>query len=189
MPIETYEGIQCINNAIEFLKNQNPIKPLKYSFELSKSCKDHAKDIGSKGLSSHEGSDGKGLCERIEKYTEWNWSIAENLSFCWSLAENIIMDIIIDDGFKEKNQRKNLFNPNFSYGGIGCDSHITFKTCIVFNYAKELFKIGEQPPIKNSKQDYNKKKNENNKPKNPFQIEDPDAPDDTKSVKIMRLKK
>ena len=70
MPIETYEGIQCLNNAIEFLKNQNPIKPLKYSFELSKSCKDHAKDIGSKGLSSHEGSDGKGLCERIEKYTE-----------------------------------------------------------------------------------------------------------------------
>ena len=70
MPIETYEGIQCINNAIEFLKNQNSIKPLKYSFELSKSCKDHAKDIGSKGLSSHEGSDGKGLCERIEKYTE-----------------------------------------------------------------------------------------------------------------------
>ena len=99
------------------------------------------------------------------------------------------MDIIIDDGFKEKNQRKNLFNPNFSYGGIGCDSHITFKTCIVFNYAKELYKTGEQPPIKNSIQDYNIKKDENNKPKNPFQIEDPDAPDDTKSVKIMRLKK
>ena len=37
--------------------------------------RDHAKDLGSKGLSSHEGSDGNGLSERIEKYVEWDGAI------------------------------------------------------------------------------------------------------------------
>jgi hypothetical protein len=70
LPIETYEGVQGVYDAIEFLKSQNPVEPLQYCPELAQACKDHAKDIGSKGLSSHESSDGNGLCERIEKYVE-----------------------------------------------------------------------------------------------------------------------
>ena len=141
LPIETYEGVQGVYDAIEFLKNQNPVEPLQYCPELTQACKDHAKDIGSKGLSSHEGSDGNGLCERIEKYVEWDGAIAENLDFCYKFAENIVMNLIIDDGSKEKHQRNNLFNPEFVYGGVACDSHKTFKICTVCNYAKGLHAI------------------------------------------------
>ena len=66
IPIETYEGIQGIKNAIEFLKNQNPVKELTYSESLSKSALDHANDIGKQRTS-----------ERIEKYIEWDGDIAE----------------------------------------------------------------------------------------------------------------
>ena len=86
LPIETYEGVQGILEAIEFLKKQKPVEALQYSGELSQACKDHAKDIGSKGLSSHEGSDGNGLSERIEKYIEWDGAVAENLDFCYKFA-------------------------------------------------------------------------------------------------------
>ena len=116
LPIETYEGVQGILDAIEFLKKQKPVEALQYSGELSQACKDHAKDIGSKGLSSHEGSDGNGLSERIEKYIEWDGAVAENLDFCYKFAENIVMNLIVDDGSKEKHQRNNLFNPEFVYG-------------------------------------------------------------------------
>ena len=119
LPIETYEGVQGILDAIEFLKNQKPVEALQYSGELSQACKDHSKDIGSKGLSSHEGSDGNGLSERIEKYIEWDGAVAENLDFCYKFAENIVMNLIVDDGSKEKHQRNNLFNPEFVYGGVG----------------------------------------------------------------------
>ena len=54
IPIETYEGPNGIKNAIEFLKNQNPVKELIYSESLSKSAFDHANDIGKQGLYSHE---------------------------------------------------------------------------------------------------------------------------------------
>ena len=191
LPIETYEGVQGLYNAIEFLKNQNPVEPLQYVQELSKACKDHARDLGSKGLSSHEGSDGNGLSERIEKYVEWDGAIAENLDFCYKFAENIVMNLIVDDGSKEKHQRLNLFNPEFKYAGVGCDSHKTFKICTVCNYANGLHAIGEEPPdVINSVQDYiQKTMGKNNQPKNPFQIDDPDAPDNTQSVKIVKLKK
>jgi hypothetical protein len=191
IPIETYEGIEGVTKAIKFLKEQQPVPELKYSKELSQACKDHCIDIGSKGLSSHEGSDGNGISERIEKYIEWDGAIAENLDFCYKFAENIIMNLIIDDGSKEKHQRSNLFNPEFVYAGVACDKHKTFKVCTVINYAKGLHEIGEEPPdIINSVQDYiEKTMGKENKPKNAFQNDDPDAPDNTISMKIVKLTK
>ena len=191
LPIDTYEGVQGFLDAIEFLKKQKPVEALQYSGELSQACKDHAKDIGSKGLSSHEGSDGNGLSERIEKYIEWDGAVAENLDFCYKFAENIVMNLIVDDGSKEKHQRFNLFNPDFKFAGVGCDAHKTFKICTVCNYAQGIHAIGEEPPdVINSVQDYiQKTMGKNSQPKNAFQIEDPDAPDNTQSVKIVKLKK
>ena len=192
IPIETYEGVKGVENAIEFLKNQEPLEPLKMSRELSQAAKDHAMDIGSKGLSSHEGSDGSGISDRVEKYIEWDGAIAENLDFCYKFAENIVMNLIIDDGSKMKHQRSNLFNPEFAFVGVGCDKHKTFKTCTVINYAKGLHAIGEEPTdVVNSVQDYIAKtmNKENTQPMNRFQVEDIDAPDNTVSVKIMKIKK
>ena len=191
IPIETYEGVEGITNAIEFLKNQESLPELQYSEELSKAAKDHANDIGSKGLSSHEGSDGNGICERVEKYIEWDGAIAENLDFCYKFAENIVMNLIIDDGSKEKHQRSHLFNKDFNFCGVGCDKHKSFKICSVIVYAKGLHAIGDEPPdVVNSVQDYiEKTMGKEKKINNAFQNDDPDAPDNTISVKIVKLKK
>ena len=189
IPIETYEGPNGIKNAIEFLKNQNPVKELIYSESLSKSAFDHANDIGKQGLYSHESSNGALLNERIEKYTEWDGAIAESLQFCYKTPENIIMSLIIDDGSKGKHQRQNLFSEEFQYVGIGCAKHKTFKLCTVFNYAKNLYPIGEEPPEKiEFDQNYLQNKS-NEKEPNPFQMDDPYAPDNTIGVKIVKIKK
>ena len=103
---------------------------------------------------SQKKSDGNGLSEHIEKYIEWDGAVAENLDFCYKFAENIVMKLIVDDCSKEKNQRDNLFNPEFVYGGVGCDDK-TFKICTVCNYAKGLHVIGKEPPdVINSVLDY-----------------------------------
>lgn len=192
LPIETYEGVDGIDNAINFLQAQKPIDELTFSSELASAAQDHAKDIGEKGLSSHEGSDGNGISDRVERYIEWDGAIAENLDFCFKFAENIVMNLIIDDGSKLKHQRSNLFNPDFKFVGVACAKHKTFKICTVIDYAKGLHAIGEEPPdIINSVQDYIEKtmNKENSQPKNAFQAEDPDAPDNTISVKLVKLKK
>ena len=189
IPIETYEGTDAIKNAIEFLQNQEPVKELIYSESLSKSAFDHANDIGKQGLHSHESSNGALLNERIEKYTEWDGAIAESLQFCYKDPENILMSLIIDDGSKEKHQRQNLFSEEFQFVGIGCAKHKTFKLCTVFNYAKNLYPIGEEPPEKiEYDQNYLQNKKGEKEP-NPFQMDDPYAPDNTVGVKIVKIKK
>ena len=189
IPIETYEGEDGIKNAIEFLKNQEPVKELIYSESLAKSALDHADYIGKQGLHSHEGLNGSLLSDRIEKYTEWDGAIAESLQFCYKNAENIIMSLIIDDGSNEKYQRENLFSEEFQYVGIACAKHKTFKLCTVLNYAKNLYPIGNEPPEK-IEYDQNYLQNKRgDKELNPFQLDDPYAPDNTIGVKIVKLKK
>ena len=189
IPIETYEGVEGIKNAIEFLKNQEPVKELIYSEPLSKSALDHANDIGRQGLHNHEGSNDSLLSDRIEKYSEWDGAIAESLQFCYKNAENIIMSLIIDDGSNEKHQRENLFSEEFQYIGIGCAKHKNFKLCTVINYAKNLYPIGGEPPekIEYDPNYLNNKKGD--KDLNPFQLDDPYAPDSTVGVKIIKIKK
>ena len=188
-PIESYEGVEGIKNAIEFLKNQEPVKELIYSEPLSKSALDHANDISSKGLFGHEGTGDSILSDRIEKYSEWDGAIAESLQFCYKNAENIIMSLIIDDGSSEKHQRENLFSEEFQYIGIGCAKHKNYKICTVINYAKNLYSIGGEPP---EKIEYDPNYLQNKKADrelNPFQLDDPYAPDNTVGVKIIKLKK
>ena len=188
IPIETYLGSSGIKNAIEFLKNQEPIKELIYSESLSKSALDHANDIGSQGLLNHIGSKGSLLCDRIEKYTEWDGSIADSLQFCYKNAENIIISLLIDDGSNEKHQRENLFNEEFQYIGIGCSIHKKLEICTIFNYAQNLYPIGEEPPDKiEFNQNLQNKKED--KDLNGFQLEDPYAPDNTIDLKILKIKK
>ena len=186
----TFEGIKGCIDAINFLKKQKKISELKYNESLSKAAMDHALDIGQYGLTSHEGSRDSTLYERIEKYIEWDGACAENLDFGFKNAENIIISMLIDDGCEERDQRKNMFSSNYKYIGIGCAKHRDYGYCTVFVYAKSLRNIGDPPNVGiNYIQDYIKKTMGKKNIKNTLQEDDPDAPDDAESVKIIKCKK
>lgn len=189
-PLKTFEGKYAIEEAIRFLSKQNPLPELIYSDELAKAAQDHVNDIGEKGLTSHEGSNDENVSDRIEKYTEWDGSCAENIDFGFSEPENIIMNLLIDDGVEERYQRSNLFSSVFKYVGIAMGPHRDFNLCSVFVYAKGLRQLGQPPKDGiNYIQDYIQKTFYRKKPVNAFQEEDPDAPDDTISVKLVKTNK
>ena len=144
-PILTYEGVDAIEEAIQYLKIVKPLYPLTYSEEISKACRDHIADIGPKGLITHIGSDGKNITDRIEKYCEWDGIVAENLDFGFRMGDNVIMNMIIDDGVNDKIQRKNIFSKDFQYIGVGAGPHKTYGICVVIGYAKNIREIGTEP--------------------------------------------
>ena len=189
-PLKTFEGKEAVQEAIEFLSRQRPLPELTYSKELSLAAQDHVNDIGSKGLTSHEGSDNSNLSDRIERYTEWDNQIAESLDFGFIQAENIICNLLIDDGVKERYQRMNLFNSTYKFIGIAIGPHRDFNSCSVFVYATKLRDLGVPPHDGiNYIQDYIQKTFYKKRIVNSFQEEDPDAPDDTISVKIEKCHK
>jgi hypothetical protein len=200
IPIPTYEGVEGVKNAINFLQNQKPVPELIYSKEISSSCKDILNDIGPKGLVSHEGTEIKNIYNRLEQYCEWDGAIAENLDFGFKNPENIIMNMIIDDGDENRYQRKNLFYPDFKYVGIAVGPHRDYGYCVVIEYALNIRERGTQhinvdnfikTNVKIKLEDENNKEEENNKKviNNPFQDGDPDAPDNTISLRVEKEEK
>ena len=189
-PLETIEGINAVEEAIRFLSVQKSVPKLNYSEELSKAAKDHANDIGEHNLHGHDGSDGSMLSDRIERYTEWDDSCAESIDLGYKNADNIILNLLIDDGSEGRNQRINLFSTNYKHIGIGCAFHKSYNHCSVFVYAKSLREIGQAPNVGiNFMQDYIQKTFYKRYVVNKFQEEDPDAPDDTIDVKITKCYK
>ena len=110
--LETYENIESVTKVIKFLKEQQPVQELKCIKELSQVFIEH----GSKRLNLHEKRKKNRISERIEKNIESDEAIAD-----------IIMNINIDNYFKEKYQKNYLFNPEFDYARISCDNNKTFK--------------------------------------------------------------
>ena len=202
IPIPTYEGVEAVKDAITFLKNQQPVPELAYSKEISLSCKDLINDIGPKGLVSHEGIENKNLYNRLEKYCDWDGAIAENLDFGFKIPENIIMNMVIDDGDENRYQRKNLFYPDFRYVGIGVGPHREYEICVVIEYAYNIREKGTQYINvdefikKHVKVNIEKATDENNSEEdnkkvinNPFQDGEPDAPDNTISLRVEKEEK
>ncbi len=189
-PIQTYEGVSAINEAIQFLKNQKPVPELILNKDISQACKDHINDIGPRGLTTHEGSDGSNIGERIEKYCEWDGATAENLDFGFKKAENILINMIVDDGVKERFQRSNLFNPEFRVVGIAAGPHKDYGIVVAIGYCKGVRPLGSQPnDVSDFIREYIKNTMYKKNKKNIFQEDDPDAPDNTISIKIDKRNK
>ena len=203
--ITTYEGADIIEEATQYLKTLKPINTLIYSEEISKACRDHIADIGHKGLTDHIGSDGSNITDRIEKYCEWDGIVGENLDFGFREGSNILMNMIMDDGVKERCQRRNIFNREFKFIGVGVGPHKTFGVCAVVGYAKNIRKLGSEPDdvsewIKkfyykdkkdedvdnNINSEYMYNSAERNNVINEYKFIDADAPDNSVSANITK---
>lgn len=201
IPIPTYEGVEAVKDAINFLNKQDSVPELIYSKELSLSCQDLVNDIGPKGIVSHEGSEIKNIYNRLEKYCDWDGAIAENLDFGFKIPENIILNMVIDDGDENRYQRYNLFYPDFRYVGIGVGPHRDYGFCVVIEYAYNIREKGTQyinvdefikKKVKINIEkaiDENNIEEDNKKLINPFQDGDPDAPDNTVSLRVEKEEK
>ena len=194
IPILTAEGSKAVEDAINFLKNQSPVQELIYSKDMTLSCKDLIYDIGPKGLVSHEGTEIKNIYNRLEQHCEWDGLIAENLDFGFRIPENIVMNMIIDDGDENRYQRNNLFYPHFKYVGIAIAPHKDFSFCTAIEYAYNIRNIGTNflnvdEFINKYRKLYNVNNNDNKEINNPFRESDADAPDNTVGLRVEKEEK
>jgi hypothetical protein len=187
VPVSTLEGANAFLEAIEFLKHQKPVSRITNDHSLSKATADHVKDIGKKGLSSHEGSDGSTVTSRIERYCEWDTSVCENIEFGGTSAEEIVANWIVDDGCPKRGHRHNLFLSTATHCGVASGPHAEFEHVTNLIFTGGVRRHGEPSRDSNNFiQDYLDKTHRKGQPKNAFQEEDWDAPDDTVSVSIQK---
>ena len=109
MPILTTEGKLAYEEAIEYLNTQPEGHKLLLSAGMTKGCQDHVNDIGQTGTITHKGKDKSTPWKRLNRYGEWDQSMAENLVFGPSHAMDIMISLIVDDGTEERGHRENIF--------------------------------------------------------------------------------
>lgn len=135
VPIETNEGVRALDEAVKALKRQSPLSPLADSRELARAALEHVRDIGPKGLTSHEGSNGSTPSSRIRHYIRNPTAIAEVMSFGPKAPEDVIVELLIDDGVPGRGHRKILLDPSLQQAGSACGPHKIYGTVCVIDFS------------------------------------------------------
>ena len=130
------------------------------------------------------------MSERIEKYCEWDYSASEVIEVSSKNPQDILISLIIDDGLKNRPDRITLFNEAYKFVGICCGMHTEYEivTVIVFtgNIRQKgtlFYQMGSSFELRNQYEDYE------GEYENPYLINDPDAPDKSTGLRIVKCKK
>ncbi len=130
----TEEGKPAVEEAIRFLSGQTAVGPLVLSEGLAEAAKSHAKDQQSGSL-GHTGSDGSSPIERTTRLGVEASSIGENITYGPAIAQEIMVNLIVDDGVADRGHRIALFDPDWSSVGAGCGPHSGYRAVCVMDYA------------------------------------------------------
>lgn len=190
LQIQTIEGKKAYEEAIHFLNLQEKVSPLTKEIKLSYAAKDLVNDIGARGVVTHKDREGLYTSERIEKYCEWDYCANEVIEVSSKNPQDILISLIVDDGFKERPNRKALFQNQYKYVGIYCGAHLEYEIVTVFVFAGAIRQKGTLFYKFSSNVEYrNYDEYDGNDKKNSYLINDPDAPNDTIGLRIVKTKK
>jgi len=129
------EGASAVREAVDFLRAVEPVPPVSASRGMSLGARDHVQDQGPKGTTGHAGSDGSQAWDRVSRYGEWQVAIAENISYGYGVAREVVMQFIIDDGVADRSHRSNVFSREVRVLGVACGPHARFDTVCTITYA------------------------------------------------------
>jgi uncharacterized protein YkwD len=131
----THEGVSALHECVRVLKRQQPLPIMHPSHGLTLAARDHVNDQSKSGKTGHTGGDGSSMSDRIERYGKWQVRIAENIIYGGSMAQQVVIYLLIDDGVRDRGHRKNFLNPDFKMVGVATGSHPKFGTMSVMDFA------------------------------------------------------
>ena len=137
--IKTKEGEKAVKEALAVLVGKSALANLMWSEELAELARKHVNDTGPKGLVGHDNSKGEGFSERVSAVIE-SGKISfssENLAYGYSSAEDIVSQLIIDDGVPGRGHRKNMLEEQINYTGVGCGYHRQYGHMCAAIYASQ----------------------------------------------------
>lgn len=140
--IPYYEGkkvdkgyYESLISDLEVVKNRSMLRPHK---KLIEAARYHAEDMGKKGMIGHVSSDGTTMSARLERYFPNYSRIAENCSYCYAGALDIVMQLLLDRNVPSLGHRKNILQDGMEYMGVAIAGHSEYSFICVQDFGKEM---------------------------------------------------
>ncbi len=132
--VYTNEGVDAVDEAIEFLARQAPLPALSAAEVLALAALDHAEDQGEAGAIGHVSRDGASPGDRVRR-RGGDIYVGESIYYGISSADHVVRNLIVDDGVAGREHRTLLFTANFRFVGVGCAEHRRFQHICVVDFA------------------------------------------------------
>lgn len=133
--VVTNEGVAAVDEAIAFLERQAPLPALARTAPLDRAAAAHAADQGRSGQVGHAGSDGSSPTDRMRRHGRWT-ATGEAIAYGPERPEDMIVQLIIDDGVPDRGHRRILFGPAYSQVGVACGPHPAWRHVCVLDVAR-----------------------------------------------------
>eukprot|EP00939_MAST-03C_sp_MAST-3C-sp1_P002479 g2479.t1 len=119
------------------MKSQRPLTPFSEIMPrgMCRAARDHVRDTGPIGITGHVGTDKSQFFDRLKRYGQIKGQCAENISYGCFTAEEVVMQLMVDDNVPSRGHRKNILKPDFRLVGIATGPHKTFGTMCVLTHA------------------------------------------------------
>jgi hypothetical protein len=126
---------QAYGEAVDFLARQKPLAPLAPNAALADAASSFVSVQGAEGGFGHVASDGASLGERLRRHGTYAMLMAEDISYGYVTAREVVTQLIVDPGVPDRGHRANIFDPALRQAGIACGPHRTYRAMCVVDFA------------------------------------------------------
>lgn len=133
--IITQEGQAAVREAIAALARQPAVPPLQPSAVVAQAAQAHAQDQA-EGRVGHRGSDGSDPGQRLIRAGVPYTRAGENIAYGSRTGQQVVLDLIVDDGVPDRGHRTAIFSSAWSHTGAGCGPHRGYGNVCVIKYAR-----------------------------------------------------
>jgi uncharacterized protein YkwD len=118
--------------AIAFLEQQQPLKPLRADDRLSEVAGDHVTFQGLTGEVGH----GAFVRRLRDKQIDNVWA-AEDIDYGQHTPSQVVRRFIVDAGVRDRGHRTAIFGEAYETSGVSCGPHVVYGAMCVVDFASQ----------------------------------------------------
>jgi uncharacterized protein YkwD len=127
---------EAVEEAIDFLQQQPSLPPLKWDDRVAVAANQHTRVQGPRGDVGHGAAGGLG--RRLQGAGVWAGMSAENISYGYDDARDVVRQLIIDSGVPTRGHRHNIFGTGYQLVGVSCGAHRAYGAMCTIDFAGAL---------------------------------------------------
>ncbi len=129
--LRTHEGVAALDEAIRELSHARPQSPLSASDLLVGSARLLVDDQSQSGQTGH----GSYPFDRMARAGVANGARGEDVAYGAHTAEQIVYNLVVDDGVRDRGHRRNIMQTMFNQAGVSIGNHPVYGTMCVIDFA------------------------------------------------------